>query len=251
MIILAVYFILALILMCLSLASYIDLMLKNPKNCIYRFSAPGAINGIAYYSNFLYVLGSQEIILYKTDGTKVKTVSTNRGYLQNIMIFNKEIYITSTPEDKNNIEVFDLNLNHNRTISVLVGGDLLWIINFEDRWYGLIAYYGKDQKQTRFVRFDKDWSIDQKWELPEDVLVSMYPGSCQCGRFIPNGDLYVTGDEKGKVYVLRFLFGTLKHINTIEIPITGNGIDILTEGGLTIYGINNIKGEIIAVKNCI
>lgn len=246
---LIIYVMFALICLSFLVASYIRFTMRMPLTCFTAFPIEEPVYGVAYCHNRLYLLGRQKVMSYSIHGEKLNERSTQTGYLRSILAYKNQIYVTSTPEGQNFIEIFNLNLNHIRGIDIDVAGSLMWLDYFNNKFYGVMGFVGPDQSQTQLVEFTKDWFVKQAWHIPKTILDEVYPDSLCGGRFLSNGDIYVTGDEKAEIYIMRFKFGRLIHTGTLQVPITGNGIDAVNGGDL-LYGSDNIKKLIVAMRDC-
>lgn len=232
-------------------ACHFHTVVREPEKCLFKFDAPEAHQAVAYHADKLYVLGTKKIAVYKTDGTKIRETNTKLGHLRSITVYQNKLFLTNSPELENHIVIFDLDLNYLQTIKTSLPGDLMWIDNYKGDWYGMIGYYGEEQHQTRLVLLSRNWEIEKTWQLPKLVLKRMYPGTSGGGRFLPNGNLYLTGEEKGDIFLLAFIFDRLELIQIKRYPITGNGIDIMIYGGeYLLYGIDNVNSQVVAIRDC-
>jgi len=218
--------------------------LTKPKNQIIRYKAKEATQGVISYGNYFYAIGTNTIGKYdKRTGKKLKT-SKKFKHLNGGIIKNNELYITHNPQGNNWIEIFDLNLDHLRTINMNKhNGSLTWIDYHNNKWWGSLSFYKNNLNKSRIVQFDSNWNIIKKWEYPKELLNKFYPYSNSGGKF-HNGLLFLTGHDKGEIYVIK-INDKIDLINIIKLPITGQGI---SSDGNYVYGINRTLKEVVVVK---
>jgi hypothetical protein len=134
------------------------------------------------------------------------------------------------------IEVFATSdLRHLRSIALPpLPGSLTWIERRGREWYAAAANYpegrggeaGRDHRWTRLLRLDDRFRVTASWLFPESVLARFAPMSSSGGSWGDDGLLYVTGHDKGELYVLRLpQAGTiLEHVATVSLPTGGQAI---------------------------
>lgn len=148
------------------------------------------------------------------------------------------------------VEIFDVEtLNHIGSHSLETGrGSLTWIDrDAGGRWWGAFGNYDKvmegrtepygGTRNTRIVRFDKNWQVEESFTLPETLLARFGVNTNSGGSWGPDGRLYITGHNNAEIYVLEEPKGgsEMRWITTVAADITGQGID--WDNGTTLYGI--------------
>lgn len=116
-------------------------------------------------------------------------------------------------------------------------GSLTWVDRGGGYWWGGFANYDKVQNgmtepygrtnRTQIVRFDADWVVAEAWAIPARILDRMRPMSNSGGSWGPDGFLYLTGHDRGEIYVMKLpdAGAELQWIATVKVPVMeGQGI---------------------------
>jgi hypothetical protein len=132
------------------------------------------------------------------------------------------------------VEVFSADLRHLYSHSFGIKyGSCTWADFYNGSWWVCFGNYDQFEKQTGMnttwtvlVRFDKHWNETGSWTFPGSVLSEFRPMSCSGGSWGPDGNLYVTGHDSSKVYLLQLpeMGSVLEHIKSLEAAIEGQGI---------------------------
>ncbi len=134
------------------------------------------------------------------------------------------------------LEVFDTRtLTHRRSIALPpMPGSLTWMERRGSDWFAGFANYpegrggepGHDHRWTRLVRFDAQFRATGSWLFPPSVLERFAPMSNSGGSWGDDGLLYVTGHDRGELYVLRLpqAGAVLDHVATVLLPTGGQAI---------------------------
>jgi len=207
-----------------------------------RFKAPEAFQAVAVDANHIYAIGNSTIGKYdrrtrELVGRWNSTPDIPLVHLNSGVVIDGKLYCAHsnypTNPETSSIEIWDTQkLEHVGSHSFgIYEGSLTWIDRRDGNWWAAFAHYtrpgqAKDNRWTTLVRFDKQWRRLNAWTFPEHLLERFQPNSCSGGCWGPDGLLHVTGHDLGEVYRLALPASgsELKHIDTIQIPITGQGI---------------------------
>lgn len=157
------------------------------------------------------------------------------------------------------IEIFDAKtLSHIGSHSFGIKyGSCTWTDFYNDAWWVCFAHYDKfeqeltfDNRWTVLVKFDKNWQELESWIFPENVLAEFKPMSCSGGSFGPDGNIYVTGHDSAKIYVLKIpeMGSVLQQIKTMRVEIHGQGIAWDRTGKQNLYGIIRKQNLVVQSK---
>ena len=133
------------------------------------------------------------------------------------------------------IEIFDKkNLEHTGTHSFGIKfGSCTWADYYNGYWWVCFANYdkfepifSKNNRWTVLVKFDENWNELESWTFPEAILQEFKPMSCSGGSWGPDGNLYVTGHDSTRIYVMQLpeMGSVLELKNTLKINSEGQGI---------------------------
>lgn len=237
-----------------------------PAKEISRLPAPEASQGVAVDARYLYAVGNSEIGKY--DRKTGERVALWKGdphefpHMNSCAVVGAEMVCATsnypaTPMTSA-VEVFDpAKMTHLRTVSLgHQFGSLTWVVRRGHAWYACFANYdgrggepGRDHRATTLVMFDDAWKAGASWTFPAEVLDRMAPRSASGGVMDAEGRLYVTGHDRGELYILRIpKTGTvLDYIGQVEVPIEGQAIALDPAGGV-IFGISRAKREVVAMQ---
>jgi outer membrane protein assembly factor BamB len=235
-----------------------------------RFDAPEAIQGVAVDDSHFYAIDNRVIAKYdKQSGKRVKRwtaseelplVHLNAGIVLDGKLYCAHSNFPKYPE-ASSIEIWDADtLQHVGSHSLgIYEGSLTWIDWHDDAWWAVFAHYtekvnddphARDARWTSLVRFDRQWRRTAGWMFPPEVIERFQPDSCSGGAWGADGLLYCTGHDRGELYQLALPQAgpTLRIIDTIRVPITGQAFAWdRTQPGV-LYGIDRPKRQVVVVK---
>lgn len=211
---------------------------------IARWPAEEARQGVAADARFFFPNGNNTIGKYdKKTGRRVARWEGPRArfpHMNSCVVDRAELVCAASNYPAvpmaSAVEVFDTaTLRHKRSIALPPQpGSLTWIERRGTEWYGAFANYperrggepGRDHRWTRLVRFDARFRATGSWLFPLSVLDRFAPMSSSGGSWGEDGLLYVTGHDRGELYVLRLPpAGTvLDHVATIALSTGGQAI---------------------------
>ena len=234
---------------------------------IKSFVTKEAHQGIAVDAYYFYTINSRGIGKYdKNDGefiaewndTTGRTIHFDGGVVLKDKLFCAHSNYPEIPMTSS-IEIFDTNtLAHIDSHSFGIKyGSCTWADFYDNAWWVCFAHYDKfeqklsnDNRWTILVKFDKNWQELESWVFPENVLAEFKPMSCSGGSWGPDGNLYVTGHDSAKVYVLKIPeMGTvLQYIRSIPVNIHGQGIAWDRSDNQHLYGIIRKQNLVVQSK---
>jgi hypothetical protein len=208
-----------------------------------RFRTLEAVQGVAVNNDFFYTINSKGIGKYdKNTGRLISSFSDTTGriiHLDGGMVLDDKLYcahsnfpgipMTST------IEIFSaVDLKHNGTHSFgILYGSCTWADFHNNFWWVCFANYdqfrkdiNKGTENTVLVKFDRNWKEKDSWTFPSELISELKPMSASGGSWGPDGNLYVTGHDSAKVYLLQLPeSGSVLELNgTMKIESHGQGI---------------------------
>jgi len=235
---------------------------------IEEFAASEARQGIAVDSEFVYVIGSQQIAKYNkvTHELVNKWVGPEEGpiiHLDSGVIIDGKLYCAHSnyPElpMTSSIEVWDVeSLEHIDNHSFGINwGSCTWVDKLAGYWYAAFAQYdkwehasGKGSEWTVVVKFDCQWRHIESWTFPKEVYQKFGHMSNSGGSFGSDGLLYCTGHDNPELYAMAFpKYGSVLELIRI-IPIKNSGQGIAWDRFETnrIYGIIKSGRKVIVSK---
>lgn len=231
------------------------------------FETKEAHQGIAVDANYFYTINSQSIGKYdKNSGKFISEWNDDSNQIIHFdggVVINEKLYVAHSNYPgipmTSSIEIFNKNtLNHieNHSFGIKYGS-CTWADFYDNFWWVCFAHYDKFEQETNtnnhwtiLVKFDKNWNEKESWVFPEKVLVEFKPMSCSGGSWGPDGNLYVTGHDSAKVFVLQIpeLGSVLKYVKTMHLEIYGQGIAWDRSDKNHIYGIIRKKNVVVKSK---
>jgi hypothetical protein len=146
------------------------------------------------------------------------------------------------------IEIFSTDdLKHTGSHSFGIKyGSCTWADYYQNSWWICFAHYdqfkkdiGTGTESTVVVRFDGEWNEKESWTFPVDVISEIRPMSASGGSWGPDGNLYITGHDSAKVYILRLprSGSVLEYLRSAKIASHGQGIAWDRSAKNILYGI--------------
>lgn len=207
-----------------------------------RFAAPEAVQAVAVDANHIYAIANSIIGKYDRhtkalvdrwkSTPEIPLTHLNSGIVIDGRLYCAHSNYPATPETSS-IEIWDTGtFQHIASHSFgIYEGSLTWIDKRDGEWWAAFAHYTrpdqpKDNRWTTLVKFDSKWRRLNAWTFPKHLLERFQTNSCSGGCWGPDGLLHVTGHDLGEVYRLALPASgsELSYIDTIRIPITGQGI---------------------------
>jgi len=233
-----------------------------------RYRAPEAGQAVAVDEQHFYAIVNSLIAKYDREtGKRVAVwkadVARPLRHLNSGIVRDGKLYCANSnfPQwpEASSVEIWDTEtMQHigSHSLGICHEGSLTWIEPTETGWYAVFANYSKKvnddplaktHKSTQLVQYDKQWRRTAGWVFPKSVLDRFDPHSCSGGGFGPDGKLYCTGHDLGEVYLLDFpqAGSTLRLIETIAAPITGQGIAFDKD---QLWGIDRAKRQVVSAK---
>ncbi|QGY43298.1 hypothetical protein GM418_06380 [Maribellus comscasis] len=234
---------------------------------IKTFETKEAHQGIAVDANYFYTINSRGIGKYdKNSGEFISEWTEDSNQIIHFdggVVINEKLYIAHSNYPgipmTSSIEIFNKNtLIHIETHSFGIRyGSCTWADFYDNFWWVCFAHYDKFESETNtnsswttLVKFDKSWKEKESWIFPENILSEFKPMSCSGGSWGPDGNLYVTGHDSAKVFVLKIpeMGSTLKYVKTIKLEIFGQGIAWDRSDRNHIYGIIRKNNRVVKSK---
>ena len=210
---------------------------------VQKFQTKEAHQGVAVDQNYIYTINSRSIAKYsKRNGEFIsewKDTSNQIIHFDGAVVVEDKLYCAHSNYPgipmTSSIEIFNTNtLKHIDSHSFGIKyGSCTWADFFNDFWWVCFSNYDKflsetqrDTRWTLLVKFDNSWHELESWVFPENIISELKPMSCSGGSWGPDGNLYITGHDSIKVYVLNLpKQGTiLQYIKTMKVGFNGQGI---------------------------
>ncbi|GAB6283230.1 MAG: hypothetical protein STSR0008_19900 [Ignavibacterium sp.] len=207
------------------------------------FETLEARQGIAVDSNYFYTINSTSIGKYdKETGNLIsqwKDTSNKIIHFDGAVVVDNKLYCAHSNYPKlpmtSSIEIFNKdNLEHIDSHSFGIKyGSCTWADFYDNYWWVCFANYdkyksiiNKDNSWTVLIKYDKNWNEIESWTFPSIVIQEFKPMSCSGGSWGPDGNLYVTGHDSSKVYVMQLpkLGSVLELVQTSKVDFQGQGI---------------------------
>jgi len=240
---------------------------KGKFKTIKIFQTKEAHQGIAVDKDFFYTINTKSIGKYdKQSGSYIsewKDDSNQIIHLDGGVIVGEKLYCAHSNYPgipmTSSIEIFNKNtLKHIESHSFGIKyGSCTWADYYNEFWWVCFSHYDKFEKElhtenrwTVLVKFDKNWNEQESWVFPENVLSELKPMSCSGGSWGPDGNLYVTGHDSTKVYVLQLpeIGSELSYVKTMHVEINGQGIAWDRFDKNSFYGIIRKKNTVVKSK---
>ncbi len=234
---------------------------------VQTFQTKKAHQGIAVDKDYFFIINTKSVAKYnKKNG---EFISEWKDTLNEIIHFDggvvvdEKLYCAHSNYPgipmTSSIEIFNKNtLEHINSHSFGIKyGSCTWADYFNNYWWVCFSNYDKFEKQTQrdtkwtlVVKFDWEWKEMESWVFPENIISELKPMSCSGGSWGPDGNLYVTGHDSTRVYVLQLPeFGsTLKYLKTMKVTFQGQGIAWDRFETYILYGINRKNNVVTKSK---
>lgn len=231
-----------------------------------RQAIPEANQAVAVDGEHFYAIDNATIAKYrKSDNARVAVFEGGEDgpilHLDSGVVLDGRLYAAHSnyPDSPmtSSVEVFDIaTMTHVDSHSFgIERGSFTWMDRDpQGRWWGTFANYNRvfgremeaygNKYRTQLVRFRPDWSVEEAFILPDEVLERFEDMSNSGGSFGPDGNLYISGHDPGEIYMLRepAMGSVMEWVETVTLGITGQGIAWdRSAAEPTIYGI--IRGE--------
>jgi hypothetical protein len=241
---------------------------------VQTFDASNARQAIAVDARHFYVVNNYAIV--KHDKATGKIVARWSGpaegdpliHLDSLVELDGRLYAAHsnypvTPMTSS-VEIWDAEtMQHTGSHSFgIYRGSFTWLDRHGGYWWGAFANYDKVQpgeagaygqtNNTQVVKFDDDFRVLQAWTLPLAILDRMRPMSNSGGSWGPDGMLYLTGHDRGEIYVMQVpaAGSTLDWVATVTVPVVeGQGIAWdRSARGRYLWGINKAERKAVKAK---
>jgi len=227
------------------------------------FTTKQAHQGVAVDDECFYTVNTKGIGKYdKKSGTLIAEFNDTTGaiiHFDGAVVVEDKIYCAHSNFPAvpmtGSIEVYDKStLKHIDTHSFGAKyGSCTWADYYNGWWWVCFGHYdrfrpetGTDARWTTLVRFDRNWNESASWLFPDTVIAEMKPMTCSGGSWGPDGNLYVTGHDSAKVYVLQIpeTGSALIYLTTLKAEIKGQGIAWDRTEQHCLYGIIRKKNSV-------
>lgn len=207
---------------------------------IRAFPAEEAFQAVAVDSSHFYAIASRSIGKYdKLTGQRVDFWEGPIKHLDSGVVIDGKLYAAHSnyPEIPmtSSVEIWDTKtLEHTGSHSFgIQWGSCTWIDRHNGSWWAVFGHYeefndeiGKDNRWTTLVQFNDDWEPLESWVLPPQVLERFDGKSNSGGSWGPDERLYLSGHDRGELYVMQLpeMGSVLELIEIITIENEGQGI---------------------------
>lgn len=207
------------------------------------FKTPEARQGVAVDGNYFYTVNSTGIGKYiKETGSMVnswKDTTRKIIHLDGGVVIKDKLYCAHSNYPgipmTSSIEIFSTkDLKHTGSHSFGVKyGSCTWADFYDNSWWICFAHYDQFKKEinkgtesTVLVRFDRDWNEKESWTFPRSIISEVRPMSVSGGSWGTDGNLYITGHDSAKVYILKVPRSgqVLEYLQSVKIDSRGQGI---------------------------
>jgi hypothetical protein len=235
-----------------------------------RYDAPEAVQAVAVDADYFYAIGDDVVAKYvKKTGELVKWWKSSPefplSHLDSGVVINGKLYCANSnyphfPETSS-VEVWDVGtLEHVESHSLgVLDGSMTWVDRRDGAWWAGFAHYSrlretdplhKDSSWTSLVRFDDEWCRTGGWVFPAEAVERFEPDSCSGGTWGDDGLLYCSGHDRGELYEMALprAGSTLRLLQTIPAPITGQGFALDRSEPGVVYGIDRPKRQVVVAK---
>lgn len=240
-----------------------------------QFDAYDAYQAVAVDAAAFYAINNSRITQHdKNDGRVLQALANGTAmgdaliHLDSGVVLDGRLYAAHSNYPgfpmTSSIEVWDVEtLQHlsSHSFGVLLGS-ITWLDRYDGAWWGTFANYDVVQRgmsepygetrNTVVVRFDDDFTVQQKWKIPDEILRRMSPMSNSGGSWGSDGYLYLSGHDHPEIYVMSLPEegSELNWVATIRIPgLNGQGIAWDRSGdGNTLWAILRSTRQVLKIE---
>jgi hypothetical protein len=195
---------------------------------IAEFEVPEARQGVAVDAHHFYAVDDRALARYTKDGRRGARWEGSSGgpilHLNSAALFGGRVYCAHSNYPSfpmtSSIEVFDAEtLEHvDRHDLGTRLGSLTWLDRHDGQFWGVFAGYDRTgrapgggeserpyggTRNTTLVRFGEGWQVVESWGFPAALLERFGEMSNSGGSWGPDGQLYLTGHDRGELYRVR------------------------------------------------
>ncbi len=215
-----------------------------------------AVQGVAVDKDYFYTVNSTSIGKYeKKTGQFLGEFRDTTGRIIHFdggTVINDKLYVAHSNYPgipmMSSIEIFSslaLRYIDSHNFGIMYGS-CTWADFYNNSWWVCFANYDQFRKETSIgtektvlVRFDAAWNEKESLTFPPELISELRPMSASGGSWGPDGNLYVTGHDSAKVYILQMPeSGTvLNLIGSMKVESHGQGIAWDRSDKNKLYGI--------------
>lgn len=214
-----------------------------------------ATQAAAADTDFVYAVSSTGIAkLVRATGEQAAVSTGNASHLNSAVLIDGNLYSAHSnfplqPEQG------DIRTLDTRTMELEIfhrfenpPGSLTWVLKRQGNWWCHFARYGKDNGQSRLVRYDEKWHETGRWGFPPELVKEWGAMSLSGGIWLED-TLLVTGHDKKWIYRLKLpeQGTTLRWLATLSSPFPGQGIAIDPKSG-GLIGIDRGRKVVVFAK---
>lgn len=215
-----------------------------------RFSSPDAYQAVAVDADYFYAINNRKISQHlKLNGELIDQWDESSDlefplrHLDSGVVLDGELIAAHSNYPRwpmrSSIEIWDIETRkHKRRHEFGVFlGSMTWIDRKNNTWWGAFGNYDIRQigmiqpyggtSNTVVVKFDAQFSVEQQWKLPAEIIELITPMSNSGGSWGDDGFLYLTGHNHPEIYVMKAPEDSdiLSWVATVDIPgLDGQGI---------------------------
>jgi len=234
---------------------------------VQTFETKKAHQGIAVDEKYFYTINTKGIGKYdKSSGEFIAEWNDSTSQVIHFdggVVIGEKLYCAHSNYPgipmTSSIEIFNTKtLTHVSSHSFGIQyGSCTWADFYNESWWVCFSHYDNFKEQlntntnwTVLVKFDENWQALESWAFPENVLNEFKPMSCSGGSWGPDGNLYVTGHDSTKVYVLQIpeIGSVLQFVKTLKVDFHGQGIVWDRFEKNCLYGINRKQNLVLKSK---
>ena len=200
-------------------------VLNLNENKVIRRIPSEANQGVAVDENYYYVISNINITKHNKITNELiatwQADTNNKTYehfqhMNSGTVIDEKLYVAhsrySSDPNFNTIEIWNVKndlLEHEKTIPMpRKYGSLTWIDKHPDgSWWMCYAVYGESvNKNTKLVKYqykNKKFIEAENWTFPKEVVDNWGDMSCSGGSWGADGNLYTTGHDHEKAFVLE------------------------------------------------
>jgi len=235
---------------------------------ISRFAVPEARQGIAVDEAYFYGIDSRQVTKNdKKTGKLIKKWQEKENgpiiHLDSGIIVDGQLICAHSNYPgipmTSSVEIWDTEtMNHIQSHSFGISwGSCTWIDRYEDYWWAAFAHYNKFSEQNNttnayssLLKFDDKWQVLEAWVYPPEVIERFDGMSNSGGSWGPDGLLYLTGHDRGELYVMSLpkAGSVLVLEEIIPVGIEGQGIAWDRSQKDVLYTIRRKEREVVVFQ---